>query len=53
MKLITDFHLQMDGQAERTIKTLEGILRDCIIDFNGNLDNNLLLVVFSYNNSFR
>ncbi|GJY65498.1 putative reverse transcriptase domain-containing protein [Tanacetum coccineum] len=27
------YHLQMDGQSERTIQTLEDMLRACVIDF--------------------
>ena len=37
VKLSTPFYPQMDGQAERTIQTLEDMLRDCIIDFKGKL----------------
>ncbi|WMV30137.1 hypothetical protein MTR67_023522 [Solanum verrucosum] len=33
VKLSTTFHLQIDGQEERTIQTLEDKLRDCVIDF--------------------
>ena len=39
-------------KAERTIQTLEDILRACIIDFKGNLDKHLPSVEFAYNNSF-
>ena len=28
----TVFHLQTDGQSERTIQTLEDMLRMCVID---------------------
>ena len=52
MKLSTTFHPQTDGQAERTIQTLEDMLRACIIDFKGNWDKHLPLVNFAYNNSF-
>ena len=52
MKLSTTFHPQMDGQTERTIQTLEDMLRACIIDFKGNWDKNLPLVEFSYYCSF-
>ena len=52
VKLSTTFHAQTDGQVERTIQTLEDMLRDCIIDFKGNCDKHLLLVEFAYNNSF-
>ncbi|KAH0730003.1 hypothetical protein KY289_001191 [Solanum tuberosum] len=33
VKLSTTFHPQTDGQAERTIQTLEDMLRACVIDF--------------------
>ena len=42
----------MDRQAERTIQTLEDMLRACIIDFKGCLDDHLPLIEFSYNNSY-
>ncbi|WMV46414.1 hypothetical protein MTR67_039799 [Solanum verrucosum] len=52
MKLSTAFHPQTDGQAERTIQTLEDMLRACVIDFKGNWDDHLPLIEFSYNNSY-
>ena len=52
MKLSTAFHRQTDGQAECTIKTLEDMLRACVIDFNGSWDYNLPLIEFLYNNSY-
>ncbi|WMV14240.1 hypothetical protein MTR67_007625 [Solanum verrucosum] len=51
VKLSTTFHPQIDGQVQCTIQTLEYILRACVIDFKGNLDDNFLLIEFSYNNS--
>ena len=33
VNLSTTFHPQMDGQVERTIKTLDDILKSCVIDF--------------------
>ncbi|WMV58451.1 hypothetical protein MTR67_051836 [Solanum verrucosum] len=33
VNLSTDFHPQIDGQGEHTIKTLEDMLRACMIDF--------------------
>ncbi|GJX42093.1 putative reverse transcriptase domain-containing protein [Tanacetum coccineum] len=42
----------MDGQSERTIQTLEDMLRACVIDFGKSWDRHLPLVEFSYNNSY-
>ena len=52
VKLSTAFHPQTDGQAERTIQTLEDMIRACIIDFKGNWDKNLPLVEFANNNNY-
>ncbi|GJU19182.1 putative reverse transcriptase domain-containing protein [Tanacetum coccineum] len=42
-----------EGQSERTIQTLEDMLRACVIDFeNGWVKTLLPLVEFSYNNSY-
>ncbi|GJU85144.1 putative reverse transcriptase domain-containing protein, partial [Tanacetum coccineum] len=46
------YHLQTDGQSERTIQTLEDMLRACVLDFGGSWDVQLWLVEFSYNNSY-
>ncbi|GJR80794.1 putative reverse transcriptase domain-containing protein [Tanacetum coccineum] len=46
------YHPQTDGQSERTIQTLEDMLRACVLDFGGSWDVHLLLVEFSYNNSY-
>ncbi|GJX38055.1 putative reverse transcriptase domain-containing protein [Tanacetum coccineum] len=48
----TTYHPQTDGQSERTIQTLEDMLRACVLDFEGSWDVHLLLVEFSYNNSY-
>ncbi|GJT46478.1 putative reverse transcriptase domain-containing protein [Tanacetum coccineum] len=42
----------LDGQSERTIQTLEDMLRACAIDFGKGWVNHLPLVEFSYNNSY-
>ncbi|KAI3669849.1 hypothetical protein L6452_41291 [Arctium lappa] len=52
VKLSTTYHPQTDGQSERTIQTLEDMLRSCVIDFGGSWDSHLLLVEFAYNNSY-
>ena len=46
------FHPKIDGQVERTIQTLEYMLRACVIDFKGNWDDHLPLIEFAYNNSY-
>ncbi|GJW84208.1 putative reverse transcriptase domain-containing protein [Tanacetum coccineum] len=52
LDMSTAYHLQTDGQSERTINTLEDMLRACILDFGGIWDVHLPLVEFSYNNSY-
>nr|GFB00851.1 putative reverse transcriptase domain-containing protein [Tanacetum cinerariifolium] len=52
LNMSTTYHLKTDGQSERTIKTLEDMLRACVMDFGGSCDTHLLLVEFSYNNSY-
>ncbi|KAI3748512.1 hypothetical protein L6452_11629 [Arctium lappa] len=52
VKLSTTYHPQTDGQSERTIQTLEDMLRSCVIDFGGSWDTHLPLVEFAYNNSY-
>ncbi|GJU52017.1 putative reverse transcriptase domain-containing protein [Tanacetum coccineum] len=43
---------ETDGQSERTIKTLEDMLRACVIDFGNGWVKHFPLVEFSYNNSY-
>ncbi|GJU23378.1 putative reverse transcriptase domain-containing protein [Tanacetum coccineum] len=51
LNMSTAYHPQTDGQSERTIQTLEDMLRACVIDFGKVWDRHLPLVEFSYNNS--
>nr|GEX26346.1 putative reverse transcriptase domain-containing protein [Tanacetum cinerariifolium] len=43
---------QTDGHSERTIQTLEDMLRACVIDFGKGWVKHLPLCEFSYNNSY-
>ncbi|GJV33613.1 putative reverse transcriptase domain-containing protein [Tanacetum coccineum] len=52
LDMSTAYHPQTDGQSERTIQTLEDMLRACAIDFGKGWVNQLSLVEFSYNNSY-
>ncbi|GJZ92609.1 putative reverse transcriptase domain-containing protein [Tanacetum coccineum] len=38
LDMSTAYHPQTDGQSERTIQTLEDMLRACVIDFGGSVD---------------
>ena len=49
----TAFHPQTDGQSERTIQTLEDMLRACVLDFGGSWNQHLPLIEFSYNNNYQ
>lgn len=49
----TAFHPQTDGQSERTIQTLEDLLRLCILEFAGGWESHVHLIEFAYNNSFQ
>ena len=51
VNLSTTFHLQTDGQAERTIQNIEDMLRACVIDFKDSWDDQLPLIEFAYINS--
>nr|GEY11557.1 putative reverse transcriptase domain-containing protein [Tanacetum cinerariifolium] len=52
LDMSTAYHPQMDGQSERTIKTLEDMLRAYVTKFGGSWDVHLPLAEFSYNNSY-
>ncbi|GKC04398.1 putative reverse transcriptase domain-containing protein [Tanacetum coccineum] len=52
LDMSTAYHPQTDGQSERTIQTLEDMLRACAIDFGKGWVNHFPLVEFSYNNSY-
>ncbi|GJW70910.1 putative reverse transcriptase domain-containing protein [Tanacetum coccineum] len=52
LDMSTAYHPETDGQSERTIQTLEDMLRACVLDFGKGWDRHLPLVEFSYNNSY-
>ncbi|KAJ0935015.1 putative nucleotidyltransferase, Ribonuclease H [Helianthus annuus] len=53
LDMSTAYHPKTDGQSERTIQTLEDMLRACVIDFGGSWDTHLPLAEFSYNASIK
>ncbi|KAF5789759.1 putative nucleotidyltransferase, Ribonuclease H [Helianthus annuus] len=52
LDMSTAYHPQTDGQSERTIQTLEDMLRACVLDFGKGWEKHLPLIEFSYNNSY-
>ncbi|GJT23365.1 putative reverse transcriptase domain-containing protein [Tanacetum coccineum] len=52
LHISTAYHPETDRQSERTIQTLEDMLRACVIDFGKGWERHLPLVEFSYNNSY-
>nr|GEX07023.1 hypothetical protein [Tanacetum cinerariifolium] len=52
LDMSTTYHPETDGQSERTIQTLDDMLRACVLNFGKGRDKHLPLVEFSYNNSY-
>nr|GFB07805.1 putative reverse transcriptase domain-containing protein [Tanacetum cinerariifolium] len=52
LDMSTAYHPKTDGPSERSIQTLEDMLRACAIDFEKGWVSHLPLVEFSYNNSY-
>nr|GEU88375.1 hypothetical protein [Tanacetum cinerariifolium] len=52
LDMSTAYHPETDGHSERTIQTIEDMLRACVLDFGKGWDKHLPLVEFSYNNSY-
>lgn len=48
----TAYHPETDGQTERTIRTIEDMIRMCVLDWSKAWKKHLPLVEFSYNNSY-
>nr|GEY07040.1 putative reverse transcriptase domain-containing protein [Tanacetum cinerariifolium] len=51
-EVVTRHGIPTDGQSERTIQTLESMLRASVIDFANGWERHIPLVKFSYNNSY-
>nr|GEW24370.1 putative reverse transcriptase domain-containing protein [Tanacetum cinerariifolium] len=52
ISMSTAYHLETEGQSERTIQILKDMLRACVIDFGKGWVKHLPLCEFSYNNSY-
>ena len=52
LRMSSAYHPQTDGQSERTIQSLEDLLRTCVLDHMGSWNEVLPLVEFTYNNSY-
>ncbi|GKF91642.1 putative reverse transcriptase domain-containing protein [Tanacetum coccineum] len=52
LDMSTTYPQETDGQSERTIQTLEDMLRAYVLDFGKGWDRHLPLVEFSYTNSY-
>jgi len=52
LRLSSAYHPQTDGQTERTIQSLEDLLRACVLEEKSSWEDILPLVEFTYNNSY-
>ena len=52
MRLSSTYHPQTDGQSERTIQSLEDLLRACVLEQGVSWAECLSLIEFTYNNNF-
>ncbi|XP_058784505.1 uncharacterized protein LOC131659315 [Vicia villosa] len=48
---LAEIYVRMDGQTERTIQSLEDLLRACVLKQGGSWSTHLPLIEFTYNNS--
>jgi transposase InsO family protein len=53
LKFSSAYHLQTDGQTERTNQILEDMLRACALQDKFGWDKGLPYAEFSYNNSYQ
>jgi len=52
LRLSSAYHPQTDSQSERTIQSLEDLLRVCVLEQGGTWDCHLPLIEFTYNNNY-
>lgn len=52
LRLSSSYHPQPDGQSERTIQSLEDLLRAYVLEQTRNWDEYLPLIEFTYNNNY-
>ena len=52
LRLSLAYHPETHGQTERTIQSLEDLLRACVLEHKGSWESFLPLIEFTYNNSF-
>jgi len=52
LRMSSAYHPQTDGQSERTIQSLEDLLRTCILDHLSTWSDMLPLVEFTYSNNY-
>ena len=53
LRMSSAYHPQTYGQSERTIQSLEDLLRTCVLDHLVGWDEVLPSVEFTYNNSYQ
>ena len=52
LRMSLTYHPQTEGQSERTIQSLEDLMRTCVLDHLGTWSDVLPLVEFIYNNNY-
>ncbi|RZC11704.1 Transposon Tf2-9 polyprotein, partial [Glycine soja] len=52
LRLSSAYHPQTDGQTERTIQSLEDLLKACVLEQKESWESFLPLIEFTYDNSF-
>lgn len=52
LRLSSAYHPKTNGQIERTIQSLENLLRACVLEQGGTWDSHLPFIEFTYNNNF-